>query len=54
MKIDNVIEELKAIRKIHGNIEVTCTSSTLADAFCASTSFTKLQGHEDIFETTVV
>ena len=45
MKIDKFIEELQRIRKIEGNIEVTCTGSTLHDSPPRT-----LPG--DVFETT--
>ncbi len=32
MKIDEVMAELRRVRKDHGNIEVTCTGSTLCDS----------------------
>jgi len=31
MKIDQMIKELREIRKQHGNIEVTCTGTTIPD-----------------------
>jgi hypothetical protein len=46
MKIDKLIEELKRVRKEEGNIEVTCTGSTLRDSLPG-----QLPG--DVFETTV-
>lgn len=45
MKIDQLIEELRRVRKEHGNIEVTCTGSTLKDGSGV--------GGLDVFETTV-
>ena len=45
MKIDKLIEELLRVRKEHGNIEVTCTGSTLPDNSGV--------GGIDVFETTV-
>lgn len=50
MKIDKVIEELKRVKKEHGNIEVTCTGSTLPDD--NGNSF-GLPVRGDVFETTV-
>lgn len=44
MKIDRLIEELKRIKKEKGNIEVTCTHSTLPEGYNAPA---------DSFETTV-
>lgn len=41
MQIEQLIEELLEIKKQHGNIEVTCTGSTLQDDGL------------DVFETTV-
>ena len=51
MKIDQLIEKLRIIRKAHGNIEVTCTGSVLQDN--CGTSFGGLPGSGDVFETTV-
>jgi hypothetical protein len=48
MKIDQVIEELRSVRKEHGNIEVTCTGSTLPDQDPNMTC-----GVPNVFETTV-
>ncbi len=60
MKIDRVIKELLRIRKEHGNIEVTCTGTTLRDGFNAgSLAIIRTTGREptgipaDVFETTV-
>ncbi len=41
MKIDDVIKKLKELKKVEGNIEVTCTHSLIEAK------------PEDIFETTV-
>ena len=48
MKIDRLIEELRRVRNEHGNIEVTCTGSTLPDQDPNMTCGTPL-----VFETTV-
>jgi hypothetical protein len=48
MKIDQLIEELRRVRKEHGNIEVTCTGSTLPDQDSNMTC-----GVPNVFETTV-
>ena len=60
MKIDQLIEELRRVSKEHGNIEVTCTGSTLRDGFNAgSLAIIRATGREprdlpaDVFETTV-
>jgi hypothetical protein len=47
MKIDSIIEELLAIRKRFGNIEVTCTGSTLPDV-----DPRKMCGIPTVYETT--
>jgi len=57
MKIDDIIEELLKV-KAEGNIEVTCTGSTLADGYMYGRDadlkeFMKDSRHSDIFETTV-
>ncbi len=44
MKISELIEQLQAVKKREGNIEVTCTGSFLPDQFCPL---------PDVFETTV-
>jgi hypothetical protein len=49
MKIDAVIEQLQAIRKAEGNIEVTCTAALLPDGF-------SVKGNPqlpDVYESTV-
>lgn len=60
MKISKLIEELSRIKEAQGDIEVTCTGSTLRDGFsAASMSMIRSTGNEprnlpsDVFETTV-
>lgn len=60
MKIDDVIKELRRIRKKHGNIQVTTTGSFLKDGFSlANLNYIRQHGVEsknstpDVFETTV-
>jgi len=48
MKIDRLIEELRRIREAHGNIEVTCTVSTMPDQDPNMTC-----GIPNVYETTV-
>jgi hypothetical protein len=45
MKIDHLVETLLQIRKIEGNIDVTCTGSTLPDDYGGVVP--------DVFESTV-
>ncbi len=44
MKIDDLIDDLKLIRQTHGNIEVTCTGTSMPDSDGP---------FKDVFETTV-
>lgn len=44
MKINQLIEELTSMRKRHGNIQVTCTGTTLPD---------DKDNFPNVFETTV-
>jgi len=60
MKIDQLRDQLRQIRYKHGNIEVTCTGSTLKDGFnSGSLAVISRTGAEqknlpaDVFETTV-
>lgn len=60
MKISRLIEELRAVKKVHGDVEVTRTGSTLKDGFNAgSLAIIRATGREpknrpaDVFETTV-
>lgn len=49
MKIDDVIEQLQAIREQEGNIDVTCTAATLPDGY----SSRDLPNLPDVYESTV-
>lgn len=48
MKISKLLKELREIKKSHGDIEVTCTGSTLPDEDCNKTC-----GFPAVYETTV-
>lgn len=50
MRINQLIKELREIRKQYGDVEVTCTGTSLNDGL--STSF-PAPGIPDVFETTV-
>lgn len=50
MKISQVMEELSHIKKIHGDIEVTCTGSVLRDGEGRTLG---LPNKSDVFESTV-
>lgn len=49
MQIDDVIEQLQAIRETEGNIEVTCTAATLPDGYSSK----NLPNLPDVYESTV-
>ena len=56
MKISQLISELKAKQEIEGDIEVTCTGTTLQDDHCSIIEGSPLGTRSvipDVFETTV-